>query len=165
MSVGVPDDVATVERRSGSAAARASAGRTRLHASCVELQGRGVLLLGASGSGKSDLALRLIDGGAVLVADDQVSIERRGETLLAGPPEALAGRLEVRGLGILSLPFRAAVRLRLAVELDRAGELPRLPEPARYAVLGLDLPCIRLDPNKPSAAAIVRLALRAERFA
>ncbi len=129
------------------------------------MQGRGVLLLGASGSGKSDLAARLIVGGGTLVADDQVLITCRADALVAWPPEALAGLLEIRGVGILKLPFRAAVPLGLVVQLEPDGAGPRLPAPEPYLLLGVELPCVRLDPMRPSAAAIVRLALGAERFA
>src|SRR5918995_2632352 len=78
-----------------------------LHATCVELSGTGVVLLGASGSGKSDLALRLIDLGARLVADDQLAVERQGDRLLGRPAETLAGLLEVRGFGLVQLPWWA----------------------------------------------------------
>jgi HPr kinase/phosphorylase len=138
----------------------------RVHASCVELQGVGVLLLGPSGSGKSDLALRLIDAGARLVADDQVAIERRADRLFARPAEPLAGLLEVRGLGIVRLPCCAAAELGLAVQLAPGGALDRLPDPAAsYPLLGLALRCVSLDPRAPSACAKIRLALRAERVA
>ena len=154
-------------------AARAAIGPTvshastiRVHASCVELHGVGVLLLGPSGSGKSDLALRLIDAGALLVADDQVAIERRADRLFGSAAAALAGLLEVRGVGIVRLPCRAASELGLAVELDTAGARDRLPDPATsYPLLGLALPCLRLDPRAASAGAKIRLALSAERVA
>ena len=132
-----------------------------VHASCVAVDGGGVLLLGPSGSGKSDLALRLIDGGAVLVADDQVEIRAAGGRLEAAPPDALAGRIEVRGLGILALPWRASAPLVLAAELLVGGRPERLPEPARRRFEGIDLPLVRLAPFDASAAARLRLAARA----
>ena len=112
--------------------------------------GAGVLVLGPSGAGKSDLALRMIALGFSLVADDRVDIE----DLVARAPAALQGMLEVRGLGIVRLPFVTSVRLAVAVEL---GAEPRLPEPARHAVL--DLPLITLDGRSPSAAQRAELAL------
>lgn len=121
----------------------------QIHASCAARDGRGVLLLGRPGSGKSDLLLRLLDHGFALVADDRVDVYA-GQ---ASPPPALAGLLEVRGLGILRLPFQAPVRLALAIELG-AGE--RLPRPARHA---LDLPLMMVDPALASAPQRVRLAL------
>ncbi len=136
-----------------------------LHASCVQLAGTGILLLGPSGSGKSDIALSLIDAGATLVADDQVRVECCEGRLFAGPAQALAGLLEVRGMGILRLPCCARTPLGLAVELDAIGPWPRLPEPTTYEVLGVGLRHVRLDPRAPSACAKIRVALAAERVA
>lgn len=123
----------------------------RLHGSCVARAGAGVLLLGPSGSGKSDLALRLLNQGFVLVADDQVDIADG----CASAPEALAGLLEVRGLGIVRLPYVANVKLRLVVVLSEDGE--RLPYPERHAEL--DLPVVRLHAFNASASDRVQLAL------
>ena len=123
----------------------------QIHGSCAARDGVGVLLTGAPGIGKSDLVLRLIARGFVLVADDRVEIDG----LDAGPPAALAGLLEVRGLGIVTLPFAAPVRLALAVELAR--DVPRLPYPARHP--RLDVPLVRLDPERASAPEMVALAL------
>ncbi|MCX7380321.1 MAG: HPr kinase/phosphatase C-terminal domain-containing protein [Alphaproteobacteria bacterium] len=123
----------------------------QIHASCVARSGRGVLLLGPPGAGKSDLALRLIDRGFVLVADDRVEIDG----LVATAPVGLAGLIEVRGLGILRLPSIARAVLALAVQLRE--EMPRMPDPARLATP--DLPLIVLDPRGASAALRVALAL------
>ena len=129
-----------------------------VHASCVAIAGAGVLIAGAPGSGKSDLALRLIDRGARLVADDQVVVGRRKGRVLASAPQALRGLLEVRGLGILRLPPLTAAPLALVVALDEAaGE--RLPEPHQRRIAGIDLPMITLAPFAASAAARVRLAM------
>jgi HPr kinase/phosphorylase len=136
-----------------------------LHASCVELAGTGVVLIGPSGSGKSDLALRLIDGGARLIADDRLAVERDGPCLFGRPAASLAGLLEVRGFGIVRLRHGARSRLGLVVDLDPRRAAERLPEPAVHRLLGLALPCLQLDPRAPSACAKVRLALAAERFA
>jgi HPr kinase/phosphorylase len=122
----------------------------QIHASCAARDGVGVLLLGPTGSGKSDLTLRLLDRGFMLVADDRVEIEEG----VARPPPALAGLLEVRGLGILRLPYVSSVRLALAVEL---ASPTRLPVPARHAELGL--PLVSVDAGSPSAAHRVTLAL------
>jgi HPr kinase/phosphorylase len=122
----------------------------QIHASCAARDGAGVLLLGPPGSGKSDLALRLLDCGFMLVADDRVEVEHG----VARPPPALAGLLEVRGLGILRLPYVQSARLALAVEL---AEPARLPAPATHAELGL--PLVTLDARAPSAAPRVALAL------
>jgi len=139
-----------------------------LHAGCAACGSAGVLLLGAPGAGKSDLLLRLLAGGFDLVADDRVMVED-GQ---ARAPEALAGLLEVRGLGIVRRPFRDAVSLVLAVALDEAAwsdacwapDVPegdraqlRLPWPATHRRLGL--PMIRLDGAAASAPLRVALAL------
>lgn len=127
----------------------------QVHASCAARHGDGVLLLGPAGIGKSDLLLRLLAHGFQLVADDRVDVEN-GQ---ACPPAALAGLLEVRGLGILRLAHVAPVHLALAVRLSAPGEpLPdRLPQPAREPSLGV--PLMTLDPGAPSAAARVSIAL------
>ena len=132
-----------------------------VHASCVALDGAGVLLRGPAGAGKSDLALRLIDAGAVLVADDQCVLTRAGDTLCVEAPAALAGLLEVRGLGIVRLPVRGAAPLRLAVDLVAADAVERLPEPACCDVLGVRLAQLCLAPFQASAPAKIALALKA----
>jgi HPr kinase/phosphorylase len=120
-----------------------------IHASCAARDGHGVLLTGPPGSGKSDLLLRLLDLGFALVADDQVEIQDRA----ARPPPALAGLLEVRGLGILRLPYTPQAALALAVALE-PGE--RLPHPQRHPT---GLPLVSIDPALASAPARVRIAL------
>src|SRR5688572_18237664 len=89
-----------------------------LHASCVAIGGNAVLLHGRSGCGKSDLALRLIDRGAKLVSDDYTVLTRVNDRLLASPPPTIAGRIEVRGIGIVDLPHIADVEVRMLVALD-----------------------------------------------
>jgi HPr kinase/phosphorylase len=123
----------------------------QIHGSCAARDGAGVLLLGPPGSGKSDLVLRLLDRGFVLVADDRVEIEEG----VARAPARLAGLLEVRGLGILRLPHLATARLALVAELGALHA--RLPEPAWHPAL--DLPLMTLDPGAASAAARLALAL------
>lgn len=142
-----------------------------IHGTCLALGSAGVLLLGSPGSGKSDLALRLIDQpgdglsgetrAARLVVDDQVAIRRAGSTLIATAPAALAGLLEIRGLGLARLPALPEVVLRLAVRLTPAAEIERLPDlaRARMDILGVGLPLILLDPLSASAPARVRAAL------
>lgn len=131
-----------------------------LHASCVAIGDQAVLLRGPSGSGKSDLALRLIDQGAVLVADDLVVLSRTGAGALhAAPPPPLLGLLEVRGIGPMRLPCRPLAPLRLAVDLVPAEAIERVPLPREEAFLGCRLPLLRLDPWPASAVARLRLAL------
>lgn len=164
----MPRDVVARDGKLASGGARPAvqeATHVWLHATCVQIGGIGVVLLGASGVGKSDLALRLIDGGALLVADDQLCVETGEIGLLGRPAENLAGLLEVRGLGIVRLPYCRVSPLGLVVELDRAGSVSRQPEPSTYALLGTDLRHLRLDPREASADAKVRLALTAEQVA
>lgn len=134
---------------------------TLIHATCIALAGRGVLLRGPSGAGKSDLALRLIDEGALLVSDDQTALERVGDTLLARPPAAIAGMLEVRGLGLVRLPHLKCVSVHLAIDLVPPSQVERLPEPDALELLGLPLYRLCLAPFEASATAKVRLAMRA----
>ena len=123
---------------------------------------RGVLLRGPSGSGKSDLALRLIDGGARLIADDQTHLAKKGRALIASPPPVLAGMIEVRGIGIVKLPrgrLLAAAPLALLVDLARADAIERMPEPAYEMVQDVELSRLILSPFEVSAVAKLRLAL------
>jgi HPr kinase/phosphorylase len=132
-----------------------------VHATAIAIDGRAVLLRGPSGAGKSDLALRLIDAGARLVADDQVELRRAGGRVLVRAPAALAGLVEVRGVGILRLePLREAA-LAMCVDLVPSAEVERLPEICCEDVLGLAVPSIAISPFEASAAAKLRFALRA----
>jgi HPr kinase/phosphorylase len=135
-----------------------------VHATAVAIGAAGLLLRGPSGSGKSDLALRLVDGGGLLIADDQVMLRRDGDRLVAGYPPAapagLRGRLEVRGLGLLPVPMAAAAPLDLVIDLQPGVPVERLPAAAGVELLGVVLPLLRLDPFVASAAAQVRLAVR-----
>ena len=132
---------------------------TLLHGTVVAIGSRGILLRGASGAGKSDLALRLIAQGAVLVADDQVQLERLGDRLLASPPDSIAGLIELRGIGIRRLPYEAPVPLALVVDLVIPGQVERLPDPATVEIDGVALPLLALAPFEPSAAIKAILAL------
>jgi serine kinase of HPr protein (carbohydrate metabolism regulator) len=135
-----------------------------VHGTAIAVAGRAVLLRGPSGAGKSDLALRLIAGGdrfpgltgeAVLVADDQVLLSAIGGHLVVSCPESIAGRLEVRGVGILMVPNAVSARLVLVVDLVDGTMVPRLPEPETTALLGLAVP--RLAPDAFSASAPLKI--------
>jgi len=131
----------------------------QIHATCIDVGGTGVLILGPSGAGKSDLALRLIDAGAVLVSDDRVDLRRDGEALIASPPDPIAGMLEVRGVGVVRMDSRAAVRIGLAVDLADPSAIERIPESAFCGYMGVSVPLLRLAPFEASAAAKLRLAV------
>lgn len=145
--------------------------KTLIHGSCVSIGGAGVLLLGKPGSGKSDLVLRLLDHqgsgisdnvrGAQLVADDQVNVTLEDGMLLASAPEALAGKLEIRGLGIVPVPAVRQAALKLAVRLTPAADIERMPdlEKSLMDILGVRLPLILIDPEKASAPARIRAVL------
>ena len=134
-----------------------------VHGTCVELFGLGVLLRGPSGSGKSDLALRLIDGGARLVADDQVLLTAETGRIRATAPTRITGRIEVRGVGIVQVATIEAAPVALVVDLVAPADVPRLPEPNECRLAGITLPSIALAPFEASAAAKVRLAVLAEK--
>ena len=118
-----------------------------LHASCVALASRAVLISGASGSGKSALSLRLMALGAGLVADDGVRLERRGKDIICSAPDPIAGMIEARGIGLLRAEAHPPARLFLAVDLDHA-EPHRLPPVRHFSVLGLP---VRLILGKDSS--------------
>jgi len=130
-----------------------------LHATAVAIDGRGVLIRGPSGAGKSDLALRLIDRGARLVADDQCALRREGDRAMICAPAAIAGLLELRGIGIARLDALAEAPLELVVDLVRPEAIERLPEPRCETILGIEFPVIALAPFEPSAPAKLRVAL------
>lgn len=129
-----------------------------LHATTVAAGGRAVLITGPSGAGKSDLALRLLDRGFTLVSDDQTLVRRDGGRLLATAPPRIAGKLEVRGIGIVEIETVAEAPVALLVELT--GDVERFPDDGRdRSVLGVRLPLVRIDSSTASAPAKVALAL------
>jgi serine kinase of HPr protein (carbohydrate metabolism regulator) len=130
-----------------------------IHASSVAIGGRAVLIGGLSGKGKSDLALRLIDRGARLVSDDYSFVRREGEQLLASAPATIAGKIEIRGIGVAEFPAESDVPVALFVDLDESPE--RLPEhnESRFFA-GIAVPVIALSALEPSAPIKVEIALR-----
>lgn len=138
------------------------------HATCVALDGHAALLVGPSGAGKSDLALRLISSPIfhagrchtlTLVADDQVLIGVLDQELTVEPPEAIAGLLEVRGVGILKVPYVQRAVARLVVDLTPGQITERLPDPGETrAIAGVDIPLMRVDAF--AASTPVKVVLR-----
>ncbi len=131
----------------------------QFHATCVAIDGLGVLIRGPSGSGKSDLALRLIDAGARLVADDRCDVEAEDGRPVARAPGTIQGLLEVRGVGILRLEALAEAPVGLVIDLEPADEIERLPEPTTADVAGISVSVLRLDGLAASTPAKVRLAV------
>lgn len=141
-----------------------------VHGTCVAFGGKAALLRGRSGAGKSDLALRFMAVGPEgdqeprLVADDQVVVEpRNGAGLIASSPATIAGKIEVRGLGIVEVPHLAEAALVLVVDLVPSEDVPRMPEkaPQSIEIAGRRISLLRLSAFEPSAPLKLKLALQA----
>ena len=144
-----------------------------IHATAVAIGERAVLIRGASGAGKSDLALRLLAlptggipaltipplGEISLIADDQVELEVHGGKVHAAPPAAIAGKLEVRGLGIIEVPAKHDVPIALVVDLAEASMIERMPEARTVDLRGIAVPAISLDAREGSAPLKILIAL------
>ncbi len=128
-----------------------------IHASCVAFGKKGVLIFGKSGSGKSDLSLRLIDMGAKLVADDQVILKNYKGHLLATCPKSIIGKIEAYGLGILTLPFRKKVYIHTVVEIK--SKVDRMPETEYFTYDGVKVPKIKLPAFEISSPIKIKLFL------
>ena len=131
----------------------------QVHGTCISQDGAGILIRGTSGAGKSDLALRLINHGACLVADDQVTLNAHKEQIIASAPKNLFGLIEVRGIGILRLPPSTPTPVRLVVNLVEHKNIERLPESKVANILGISIKRIDLWAFESSAIAKVILAL------
>jgi serine kinase of HPr protein (carbohydrate metabolism regulator) len=130
-----------------------------VYGTTVAVDGRAVLLRGPSGSGKSDLALRLIEAGAQLVADDQTRLVREAGRLVASAPDTIAGQLEVRGIGIVPVENVRRAPLDLVVDLVPPEQVERYPEAGTCTYLEISVPLLSLAPFEASTPAKVRLAL------
>ncbi len=132
-----------------------------VHATCVAINDNGVLLTGSPGAGKSDLALRLISSGAVLVGDDQVIISRQANQLIVSGPENLQGMLEVRGVGICLYPYMKECKLAAVIDLEQGITPERLPDMKQQTrtILGLNVASVLLDPFHASGVAKVQALL------
>lgn len=131
---------------------------TLLHGTVVDIAGCGVMLRGPSGSGKSDLALRLIDRGATLITDDQIYVLPKDKGLRAKAPAAIRGYLEIRGLGLISTPVTGSSFIRLIVDLVPPEEVPRLPVFETEVLLGKKIPRLKLNAFEVSAPLKIELA-------
>jgi HPr kinase/phosphorylase len=133
-----------------------------VHATCVLMGTAGVLLRGRPGAGKSDLALRLMEEGALLVADDRVHLTAGNGAVIARAPDILSGKLEVNGIGLIQVNgdrLAEEARLGLIVDLVPDGAVERLPMPISADVMGIELPRIDLAPFEASATAKLWLAV------
>ena len=130
----------------------------RIHSTSVVIDDNGVLILGDSGSGKSDLALRLIDNGATLISDD-ISICRKNSNniYLYCPPE-IKGLLEVRDIGVITVPFVEKIKLRLVVNL-KSNNNERFPKESSFRILGIKIPIINIEGKNSSAVAKIKVKL------
>jgi serine kinase of HPr protein (carbohydrate metabolism regulator) len=130
-----------------------------LHATTVAINGHAVMIEGPSGAGKSDLALRLIDRGAVLVSDDRTIVKVERGALRATAPDTIAGRIEVRGLGILPMPHADGSTVALIVRLT--DQIERLPlTQVERCIAGIAIPEVMINPHEASAPIKVELALK-----
>lgn len=164
-----PRTAATGESTDGSTR-RDGATACRLHATAIAVGSSGVLIMGASGRGKSNLALRtlarapntFLSEAVTLIADDQVDIERTDGALRATAPATIAGKLEVRGVGIVNVPhMQSGAVVRLIVRLTDTATIERLPlSPQVEAVLGQPVPTVDIDPADPAAVEKILVALR-----
>ena len=134
----------------------------RVHGSAVALEDNGVLIVGCSGSGKSDLALRLIDSGGTLISDDQTLCLKKQNDIFLFSIEEIYGLLEIRGMGIIKVPYIENVKMRIVVSMVKK-KTERLFLKNKKKLLGLDYPLLELEPNEVSAVAKIKLKLN-ERF-
>lgn len=132
---------------------------TLYHATCVEIDGRGVLIEGPSGSGKSDLALRLLSRGAMLVSDDYVELASKDRYLTATAPEKIAGKMEVRGVGLVDMVYTSEVKIALLIELTPRDNIPRLPDPRHKELESTRVPHFALEAFDASAVDKIFLIL------
>jgi len=145
----------------------AMTGPELIHATGLVVAGRGIVLRGEPGAGKSDLAFCLIErygiagraepAAACLIGDDYLNVWREQDALIGAAPETISGKIELRGIGIVTLPHVARARLELVIDLVARDAVERLPEPGRTEIAGIDLPCFRLHAFDASTAAKIRI--------
>jgi HPr kinase/phosphorylase len=132
-----------------------------VHGTAIAVSGRGVLLRGPSGVGKSDLALRLIEQGAALVADDRTILRRNGDSVWASAPETILGMIEARGIGLVRMPFLKEAKLHAVIDLVPEVEMERLPPPETEEIMGVAMPHYRFYGLAASSTAKIRLVVGA----
>ena len=130
----------------------------RIHSSSIVIDDNGVLILGDSGSGKSDLALRLIDNGATLISDDISICRKNSNNIYLYCPSETKGLLEVREIGIITVPFVERIKLRLVVNL-KSNNNERFPKDSCFRILGIKIPIINIEGKNSSAVAKIKVKL------
>ena len=130
----------------------------RVHSSAIVLEDNGILIIGDSGSGKSDLALRLIDSGATLISDDITICEKKKNLIYLSAPLETRGLLEVREVGIITVPFVEGIILRMIVKLE-AGGLERIPQKNNYKIFGQKIPMLTINGKNSSSVVKVKVKL------
>ncbi|TDI60749.1 MAG: hypothetical protein E2O91_04695 [Alphaproteobacteria bacterium] len=130
------------------------------HATCILIKGKGVLLEGPSGAGKSDLALRLMSLGAQLVSDDYITLAKKAGALVATAPEKIAGKMEVRGLGLIDIDHAREAAIDLVIDLKPREHVPRLPKGNTKTLEGVSIPTLTLHAFDASTPDKILLALK-----
>ena len=130
------------------------------HATCILIKGKGVLLEGPSGAGKSDLALRLLSLGAELVSDDYITLSKKAGALVATAPEKIAGKMEVRGLGLIDIDHAREAAIDLVIDLKPREHVPRLPKGNTKTLEGVSIPTLTLHAFDASTPDKILLALK-----
>lgn len=132
-----------------------------MHATSVALEDNGVLIEGPSGSGKSDLALRLIDSGATLISDDLTFCQKRTKKIFLFSTKNIYGLIEVRGMGIITVPYIENIELKIIVNLTQ-NNVERLPRRKEKVLMGVRIPLIEINPKEASASAKIKLKIYEE---
>lgn len=132
---------------------------TLYHGTCVKFEGKGVLILGSSGTGKSDLALRLIDNGATLISDDYVDINVVNGILIATTAPNIEGLIEVRGVGLMKVNYIKSSPLDFVLELVEQQEIERLPSDIFFKHDDIEIPCFKFNAFALSAIAKIKIIL------
>lgn len=135
---------------------------TVVHASCIAFGNHGILVTGPSGSGKSSISLELVALGATLVADDRVILTVRDDMLVAKCPHSIRGKIEARGIGLLSAPFQETAVITLVVDLDQS-EPDRLPPRRTITMLGVEVDLV-FGKDTPTLAAALHLLMQGGRI-
>ena len=130
----------------------------KVHSTSVVIEDAGVMITGKSGFGKSDLALRLIDSGATLISDDVTICEKIGDSIFLFPPNETKGLLEVREIGIMTVPYIENIKLSLLVELVET-EIDRLPQKSFAKLLNIKIKKIKIQGRNSSSVAKIKLKI------